>query len=149
MKIDIKGIDSLIGRLKRYENIDEKLAEVTRRLVEIGEPIIQAVHGSNNKVTIGKTANGYQIVAEGETVLFLEFGTGDAAGREADKYDAVPSVVRPGSWSETHARQYSRYGFWIFGGQKYTETAPNPAFYDAYIAMVDALPQIAKEVFGE
>ena len=95
------------------------------------------------------TENGYKISAEGEDVLFIEFGTGDRAGVLSPLYDEVPADARPGSWSETHAQQYSTQGFWYFGGKRYEFTEPHPAFYDAYQAMVEALPQIAQEVFGK
>ena len=147
MQITVTGVDRILKQLKRFDDMDTKLADIAKRLVEVGEPIIRAVHGRSNSVWSEPTENGYRIVAEGETILFIEFGAGDAAGREAAKYDAVPSVVRPGSWSETHARQYSTYGFWFFGGHYMTETPPHPAFYDAYEAMVKALPQIVNEVF--
>ena len=147
MQIEVKGIDRILKQLERFDNMETKLADIAQRLVAVGEPIIRAVHGNHNAVWSEPTAEGYRIIAEGESVLFIEFGTGDAAGIHASAYDAVPSVVRPGSWSETHSQQYSRWGFWFFGGQKLRETPPHPAFYDAYKAMVEALPQIVEEVF--
>ena len=93
--------------------------------------------------------NGYAITADGDQrLLIIEFGAGDATGIMAGEYDEVPSVVYPGSWSESHAQMYSRYGFWVFAGQILHEVEPNPAFYYAYQAMVEALPQIANEVFA-
>lgn len=147
MQIEVKGIDRILKQLERFDNMETKLADIAQRLVAVGEPIIRAVHGNHNAVWSEPTAEGYRIVAEGESVLFIEFGTGDAAGIHASAYDAVPSVVRPGSWSETHKQEYSRWGFWFFGGQVLRETPPHPAFYDAYKAMVEALPQIVEEVF--
>lgn len=148
MTVEVKGVDRILQRLNRFTDMETKLADIARRLVDVGEPIIKAVHGHNNAVWSEQTESGYRIIAEGDTVLFIEFGAGDAAGQEAAKYDAVPSVVRPGSWSEEHSQQYSTWGFWFFGGKKLTETPPHPAFYEAYQAMVEALPQIVNEVFG-
>lgn len=147
MQIEVKGIDRILKQLERFDNMETKLNDIAQRLVDVGEPIIRAVHGNHNAVWSEPTAEGYRIVAEGESVLFIEFGTGDAAGIHASAYDAVPSVVRPGSWSETHKQEYSRWGFWFFGGKMFRETPPHPAFYDAYKAMVEALPQIVEEVF--
>ena len=147
MQIEVKGIDRILKQLERFDNMETKLNDIAQRLVAVGEPIIRAVHGNHNAVWSEPTAEGYRIIAEGESVLFIEFGTGDAAGIHASAYDAVPSVVRPGSWSETHSQQYSRWGFWFFGGHVLRETPPHPAFYDAYKAMVEALPQIVEEVF--
>ena len=148
MNISIKGIDRVIRRVNRYVNLTEKMQELARRLCEVGMPIIRQVHGNHAIVDYRAVDNGYVIFAEGEDVLFIEFGAGDQAGSENGNYDAVPAVARPKSWSETHARQYSEQGFWYFGGHRFTTVAPTPAFYYAYEYMVQNLPRIAKEVFG-
>lgn len=145
--VSIGGIDNIIKALSKYDNIEDKLSNIAKRLCDVGEPIIRSVHGNHAKVTAEKTPDGYVIRAEGEDVLFIEFGAGDMAGTTTVMYDEVPAVVRPGSWSETHARQYSTQGFWYFGGKLYRETVPHPAFYYAYQAMVQALPQIVSEEF--
>lgn len=150
MNITVKGVDSILKRLSKFDNMDAKLAEIARRLAAVGEPIIRAVHGNHNSVWSEQTQTGYRVIAEGESVLFIEFGTGDAAGIHAKEYDAVPSVVGKGTWSATHAQQYTRWGFWYWPpGTKnpISETPPHPAFYDAYQAMVQELPKIVEEVF--
>ena len=129
-------------------DLDKKLQEIADRLCQIGTPIIEQVHGHHAKVWCEPTKKGYKIVAEGEDVLFIEFGAGDAAGSENALYDTVPPEAQPGTWSMHHAQMYSRYGFWVFGGQIFREVQPTPAFYYAYEYMVQNLPMIAKEVFG-
>lgn len=149
MQIAITGIDRIRERIERIANLQERCAEIARRLCEVGEPIIRAAHGNHATVMAAPIDNGYAITADGDhRLLIIEFGAGDAAGLMAGEYDEVPSVVRPGSWSATHARMYSRYGFWVFAGHILHEVEPNPAFYYAYQAMVEALPQIANEVFA-
>lgn len=149
MQIEITGIDRIRERIERIANLQERCAEIARRLCEVGEPIIRAAHGNHATVMAAPIDNGYAITADGDhRLLIIEFGAGDAAGLMAGEYDEVPSVVRPGSWSATHARMYSRYGFWVFAGHILHEVEPNPAFYYAYQAMVEALPQIANEVFA-
>ena len=148
MEFSITGVDRILERIEKLANLQDKCAELARRLCEVGEPIIRSWHGNHATVTTEPTENGYVIRAEGEDVLFIEFGTGDKAGAMADEYDAVPAEVAPGTWSESHAQMYSRYGFWYFGGRRYEYTEPHPAFYYAYQRMVEALPQIAKEVFA-
>lgn len=147
MEVTITGIDSMINTVNRFLNIDERLDRIAKRLCEVGEPIIRQTHGHHAKVWYEQTSTGYRIVAEGQDILFIEFGAGDMAGTTVILYDQVPAVVRPGSWSETHAQQYSTQGFWFFGGKMYRETVPHPAFYYAYQAMVQALQQIATEEF--
>lgn len=149
MQISVTGIDRIKQRIDRLANLQEKCAEIAKRLCEIGEPIIRAAHGNHATVMAAPIENGYAITADGDQrLLIIEFGAGDATGIMAGQYDEVPSVVRPGSWSESHAQMYSRYGFWVFAGQMLHEVEPNPAFYYAYQAMVEALPQIANEVFA-
>ena len=148
MQIEVKGVDRILKQLERFDNMETKLADIAQRLVAVGEPIIRAVHGNHNAVWSEPTAEGYRIVAEGESVLFIEFGTGDKAGEMAANYDAVPAEVAPGTWSATHAQMYYKYGFWVFAGKIYHYTEPHPAFYYAYQRMVEALPQIASEVFA-
>lgn len=147
MQVQVSGVAHALKTVSRYADIDNKLLEIAKRLCDIGEPIIRQVHGHHADVTTEPIKNGYKITASGEDVLFIEFGAGNAAGRDAGKYDDVPSVVRPGSWSETHAKQYVMYGNWWFGGVAYVEVAPTPAFYYAYEYMVQNLPQIIKDVF--
>ena len=146
MQISIKGIDHAIRTIERYTDINAKLNELAERLCrEVGLPVIQSVH---HGAYINPVANGYSIVAEGENVLFIEFGTGDSAGVMDALYDAVPPEVGQGTWSATHAQMYTRYGFWVFAGTIYHETPPHPVFYYAYRDMVEAIPRIAREVFA-
>ena len=154
MQISVKGIEDALRRVNRLANMNLLLQQVAEKLCQIGEPIIRQIHGHHASVWSEPTAKGYRIVAEGEDVLFIEFGAGDAAGSENGNYDAVPVVAYPGSWSEAHQGEYWRtgglgQGHWHFGGQEYTELAPSPAFYYAYEAMVQNLPQIAREVFQQ
>ena len=137
------------GWINRMLHLREKVEEVAQRLCKVGEPIIQATHGNHARVWSEPTKNGYKVCAEGEDILFIEFGTGLKAGQDAHLYDEVPGVVGEGTWSATHAKMYSTWGFWVFAGEIYYYTEPHPAFYYAYQAMVEALPQIAQEVFSK
>ncbi len=143
------GIQRAMQRMQKLSDMDSKVKEIAERLCQIGEPIIRQVHGNHaDDIHTEPTQNGYKIVAKGKDILFIEFGAGDAAGSENALYDAVPSVARPGSWSEQHAKMYARYGFWVFAGRIFHEVQPTPAFYYAYEYMVQNLPMIAREVFG-
>lgn len=147
MQVTVSGVERAIRAVERFADTDRKLLEVAETLCAIGQEIASAGFGGHASVTTEPMQGGYKIVISGEEVLFIEFGTGDAAGIHAAQYDAVPEVVRPGSWSETHAHQYERLGFWFWHNQKFTETPPHPYTYDAYQAMVEALPRVINEVF--
>lgn len=149
MTITVQRTGGVRDRIEKLANVKALVEEVAKQLCEVGEPIIRATHGNHARVWTEPTENGYKISAEGEDVLFIEFGTGDRAGVLSPWYDEVPAETRPGSWSESHAQMYSKHGFWVFGGQIYHYTEPHPAFYDAYQAMVEALPKITQEVFGK
>ena len=146
MEISITGTDAVYQRVRKLLNIEDRLLVIAKRLCEVGEPIVRQTHGSHARIWSEQTKDGYKVVAEGEDLLFIEFGTGDMAGVMSPMYDAVPASARPGSWSEQHAQMYSKYGFWVFGGQIYHYTEPHPAFYYAYQAMIQALPQIVQDV---
>ena len=148
MEIKIDGLEGLKDIIKRYSDIKTKCFVIAKKLCEVGEPVIRETHGSKAKIDIVPEEKGYSLQAEGEKILFIEFGTGDMAGVMNVMYDEVPESVGMGTWSRTHARMYSRYGFWVFGGQILHYTEPQPAFYYAYREMIEALPKIASEVFG-
>ena len=149
MDITVTQSGNMRGWINRMLHLREKVKEVAQRLCKVGEPIIQATHGNHARVWSEPTKNGYKVCAEGEDILFIEFGTGLKAGQDAHLYDEVPGVVGEGTWSATHAKMYSTWGFWVFAGEIYYYTEPHPAFYYAYQAMVEALPQIAQEVFSK
>ena len=149
MDITVTQSGNMRGWINRMLHLREKVEEVAKRLCKVGEPIIQATHGNHARVWSEPTKNGYKVCAEGEDILFIEFGTGLKAGQDAHLYDEVPGVVGEGTWSATHAKMYSTWGFWVFAGEIYYYTEPHPAFYYAYQAMVESLPQIAQEVFSK
>lgn len=149
MDITVTQSGNMRGWINRMLHLREKVEEIAQRLCKVGEPIIQATHGNHARVWSEPTKNGYKVCAEGEDILFIEFGTGLKAGQDAHLYDEVPGVVGEGTWSATHAKMYSTWGFWVFAGEIYYYTEPHPAFYYAYQAMVEALPQIAQEVFSK
>ena len=142
-----------IEELKQYEkNAKPKLDEVCRRLAQVGVETARQhlmLQDGNVNATIEepvKIENGYKIVMSGEDVYFIEFGTGEFTYPHGNEV-SVP--VYPGSYSEQHAKQFSRYRFWWYGGQQYEGTpAYRPLLY-AGIAMRQAMPRIVKEVFNE
>lgn len=149
MQVAVSGVDHAIKTVSRFTDTSAKLLEIAKRLCEIGRPIIAGIHGGHATISDPEpTDNGYRITASGPDVLFIEFGTGDMAGVLDALYTAVPPEVGQGTWSATHARMYSTYGFWVFAHTIYHYTEPHPAFYYAYQEMVQALPQVAKEVFS-
>ena len=130
-----------------------KMEEVCRRLAELGVMEAQAhlvLQDGNNSATIDppvKIDNGYKIVMSGTDVYFIEFGTGDAAATHS--YYTPLVNVYPGSYSEQNAQKYSTYGFWWYGGQRYTETPAYMPMYYAGKKIREELPRIVREVFSK
>jgi len=153
INISVSGFNSLNKTLKRFDKVDIKLLDLALKLCRVGEPVIRSTHGNHATINIVPIKNGYALNAEGEDILFIEFGTGDMTGSTKALYDQVPVTIYPGSWSEAHNGEYYQTGgylkgFWHFAGQEYHYTEPHPAFYYAYQAMIIALPRIASGVFS-
>lgn len=151
MEITVSGVDRILKRLQRFDNLQDKLMEIAYRLCEIGMTVCDSVYHTTADIYVERTETGAKVVVSGERVLFIEFGTGDAAGSTVALYDEVPPQVGRGTWSATHAQQYTRWGFWYWPpgtDNKISETPPHPATYNAYQEMVQAIPRVAKEVFG-
>ena len=152
MQITISGAEEILRRIDQYRNADEKFLEIARKLCAVGEQVASSGFGGNASVAVEPTDHGYKVTISGEDILFIEFGTGNATGTGTAEYDAIPSVVYPGSWSEMHNGEYYRTGgypkgFWHFGGRKINQTPPHPYTYEAYKAMVEELPKVVNEVF--
>lgn len=143
-----------LKELQKYEKqIKPKLDEVCKRIAEVGAQEAQrffnmAENGNGGTiVTTRKIENGWAVVAEGESVYFVEFGTGDAVTATHGFTVSVP--VYSGSYSEQNAQRYSTYGYWYYNGEMLTETPIYAPMYHADRKMRDEAPRIVQEVFGK
>ena len=146
--------DKAIKELRAYEKkLKPKLDNACKRLAEIGAQEAQrffdmAENGNQGvRVTINKIENGWSIVASGKSVYFVEFGTGDAVTNSHGFQVSVP--IYPGSYSETHAQQYSVKGYWYYGGERLTETPIYAPMYHADRKMREEASRVLREVFNE
>ena len=157
MKIAIElspdGVKAADKEFKKFKKeLDPKLKEICRRLAEVGAEAARShlqLADGNTDATIGEPVpieNGYKIVMSGEDVYFVEFGTGNFAYRHGNEV-SVP--VYPGSYSEQHAQQFSKYHFWWYGGEQYEGTPAYRPMLFAGQAIRQAIPRIVKEVFGK
>ena len=155
--LDPNSLDEVLFFLSGYaEWATKKGKELCRRLAEIGAEVARInfaggyIDGNDDvTVTVEPTSGGYQIVANGESVCFLEFGTGVAAGNGYDTSVINPPVdISPASWSSTKGtKEFARYGSWHHNGQKYEMTTPRMGMYHAVKEIERQLPFIAEEVF--
>lgn len=134
----------------------EKANELVKQLAEIGANVASIhfaggfIDGNDGvNVSVVPLNDGYEVLANGESVCFLEFGTGLAAGNGYDTTDITPPVeITPGSWSLTEGSgQFANKGYWYYDGRKYEMTTPRMGMYHAYSESKRQIEQIAREVF--
>ena len=92
------------------------------------------------------------IIAAGDDVYFLEFGTGVAAGSGYDTSVITPPVdITSGSWSrsEQGTGEFARWGSWHHHGEKYTMTIPKKGMYFAVREIERRYKEVADEVFND
>ena len=154
---DPKSIREAIRTLERYEKeFRAKETEFVRRLKEIGVSIAEtgfsmADYDGINDVLIAETQNGPRaaIIAYGETVGFIEFGT----GVKFREYNATESEFTPpphGSYGKGKGANPHGWYFKQNEGAAGRHTYGNPpaeAMLAARDAMAERVVQIAREVF--
>lgn len=126
MNITIKGLDGVLAKLQRYENLDEPMNRANEELMQMATSIVEnsyASQGIGNEdytVTAEHTEHGFKIIATGEDVGFLEFGAGVLTEPNNEFVSEVPFPVYEGSWSETHSGIFAKNKFWFYAGSPYT-----------------------------
>ena len=133
-------------------NFERKVNEFIHELGEIGMETAETWYGSPITVTLEEIPNGVSINANGRAVVFLEFGAGDAVN-SANRYAGTVEEkggfeVRPGSYSEINAKQYSTLGYWVFGNTVYTEIQPVNGMEHVYEVLHREMREIARRVFS-
>lgn len=133
--------------LQRFE---EQVQEFLREIAELGAQEAQTRYGFSVLVTVQPIENGYAVSADGDAVVFLEFGAGAATNSGNTLAQEMPFDVRRGSYSDLNQGEYQAtgYRYWHFGGVKYTEVQPRNAMESAYRAMLDQWQDIARSVFA-
>ncbi len=142
-----EGIDEAIVRLLNLRlDLKQKADEICNRLASIGA--VQASLGyarafysgdGGYDISVEPINNGYAVKADGEIVLFLEFGAGVTMGYghpQADEFGMGPGTY-PG---QTHA--FDPNGWWFTGSGGSEHTFGNPPT----MAMYNASKDIQKEV---
>ena len=153
--IDVMDPKSVTAALKQVEKLtksfDAKVDQFIREIVGIGMMAAQSTYGSAISVTAEATGDGGWIIrAEGEPVVFFEFGAGKATDATERYAGEMPFPVYEGSYSIANGGEYAATGFkvWHFGGQPYHEVEQRPGMLRAYEAIMQEIPNVAKRVFG-
>jgi len=159
--VDIDYLDEAIEQLKMYareveangEDLCEQLAliamdEAQSRYDAVADDIVveePAPIKNGFKVSAYGTRVEARDGTTGNSVTFAEFGAGTRAGDGhpwASEFQAFP-----GTWSIHDARQWARYGYWYYDGERYEAIAPSKAMYYASDLARRRTAEIAWEIF--
>ena len=163
MKIKInpysrESVDNAITQIKTYrDTIEPKVKEILSQLTALGGQIVEYQYYSPNaeydtEVSCIVNGNSSMIIAEGENVMFLEFGTGiytDDYTEEGEVESQGLPVIFPGSWSNTEGMGQFRpdHQYWYHKHVMYQGTLPTRGFYFASKEIKAQAVDIAKKVF--
>lgn len=165
MTLDTKSIDNAIKELEKYK---QELLKKEQRLLEglanigVREASIRfttAMYDGVNdvSVTLDKTSNGYAIVASGQAVAFIEFGTGVYHNTSEPYPNPRPEgIVGIGEYGQGKGKRRA----WFYKGEAGTngemqkngivKTRGNPAQMPMWYAseeMRRSILQVVKEVW--
>lgn len=158
--LSIAGIRRLEEALAAYQLQQQQKANVlVERLATLGASVASlrfaraAYTGLKDAVvSVEEIPNGCVVKANGESVLFLEFGSGVRYGGGHPENGEFG--MGPGTWSDGpngKGHWEDSRGWWIpksAGGGHTYGNPPAMAMYDARKTVLRELPQIVKEVFG-
>ena len=146
------SIKSGIKEIQKYKRwIIDKEAELRSRLASLGATVAsiefsRAIYNGSNDVSVrvDDTGSVAVIYAEGESVAFIEFGSGIKYGYghpQAGEHGMGPGTYPgKGHWD-------NEKGWWYGHGQHSYGNPPAMAMYDAVQKMTEELTRIAREVF--
>lgn len=168
--LDFRKLNQIADEVEKYAEFTHKVSQVAEKLADMAKEFAtlnfaSAVYAGYNDVKVSVNqidATTFEVVAEGESVLFIEYGTGV---RYADNHpEKTPSIVPRGTYG--HGRGSHKKGWHYRGviGNAPSDTQPsktvagaihtygNPAnmcLYDAREETQRRINEIVKEVFGE
>lgn len=151
------GIQKIQDELTVYRKWqEEKARELVERLASLGATVAsirfsRAVYTGPKDVdvTVEELPNGYKVKADGESVLFIEFGSGVTYGYghpEAGEFGMGPGTYPDGKghWDDPKGWYLPKSA----GGGHTFGNPPAMPMYEARKAIEQELPRIVKEVFG-
>lgn len=159
MKIKIKlsrdSVDEAITQVKAYRrNLPNKTEEILTKLANMGKQIVDfrfSLTGEEYDVSCIVNGNNAMIIATGDNVVFLEFGTGVGVIDKTEEFGMETAGLPPiysGSWSETEGSGvFARHGYWHYNGHFYAQTMATQGFYFASKEIRDKAVEEAKRVF--
>lgn len=151
-----KNIDSAIKEIRKYKKwVAEKEAELRLRLATLGATVAsiqfsRAIYNGTNDVSVrvDNTGSVAVIYAEGQSVAFIEFGSGAKYGSghpQAGEFGVGPGTYSNGPEGKGHWDDPK--GWWYGHGQHSYGNPPAMAMYEAVQRITEEVTTIAREVF--
>lgn len=138
------------------KRLSERGQKICLRLAEIGKSEAEThftPEAGNSDVTLSvvPTAEGAELIAEGDDLYFMEFGAGTQAGAGYDTGTIEPPVeITPGSYSGSLGTgKFIKDGYWHYGGQRMDAITPQMGMYHAYKASEAQAQKVAEEVLND
>ena len=151
-----KSIGKAIRELEKYKAwVAQKEAELRSRLAMMGATVAsiqfaRAFYNGSNDVTVrvDDTGSVAVIYAEGESVAFIEFGSGWKYGfghPRAGEFGFGPGTYSDGPEGKGH--WVDEEGWYFGSGQHSYGNPPAMAMYEAVKEITENVTKIAREVF--
>lgn len=150
---DIKSVNAAIAALKKHEVWrKQKITEYIHKLCLEGARAAKAAYGGQVDVHVMEDGRG--IIAQGDQVIFLEFGAGVYTEDHGLTIGSdLNIIIAPGGWSEGDPEGQHTWSQWVASGrplEKYPyNQKPRAGMLEAYKAIVAAQDRIANEVFNK
>ncbi len=156
ISVDTNSLNHVLNTVdKKLDRYTKKVNNLTRKLAEMGATNVslgyaRALYDGYNDidVSVEQAENGFDIIASGEKVLFVEFGTGITMGYghpQAGEFGYGPGTYNPqsGNWKNPNG--------WYFkdtDGQKYHTygNPPSMTMYETAKQLKAAVLETAKVV---
>ena len=148
--MDTDSVQNGVSDLMDYQQrLADRATEICRRLAEFGRPVAEVGFASVDydgtkdvKVTVERVENGYAVKADGETVLFLEFGAGATYGYGHPR----PEQYGPGTYPSDKGHWDDPDGWYWKHGERSKGNAPSEAMFNAERRITDEIVRIVNEV---
>lgn len=154
IELNAHSINKAIKEIKKLDaEWDRKINEVLRRLAEIGATkaslgFSRVVYTGDNDVSVSvePIENGYSIIASGEAVLFIEFGSGVTYGYGHPEPMEYGPGTYPGKghWDDPNGWYLPKSK----GGEHTYGNPPSAAMYRTGKELQQEILRIAREVFA-
>lgn len=143
-----QSIHDAAKALRAYASrLMEADTKITRRLSEIAAD--EAREHYDESILVTATDSG--VLAQGESVVFQEFGAGARISDPFEDGADVSFEIRKGAYSDLHQGEYAQSGYqkWHYNGEEYEYVTPTNALFYGMEAARAAAADVAKEVLRE